>query len=89
MLYILYILIMSSLDDTLFGPLPKQYCHLFYYMSIACFVFLILLIIATIGLSLSKRQSGVFYLYSVYIAIIYGIGYLQSRLLYTMCMNSL
>ena len=80
---------MSSLDDTLFGPLPKQYCHLFYVLSIVSFVFLVLLIIATIALSLSKRQSGVFYMHSVAIAIVYGIAYLQARLLHTMCMNSL
>ena len=80
---------MPSLDDTLFGPLPKQYCELFYYMSVFSFVFLMLLIIATIILSLSKRQSGAFYMQTVAIAIVYVIAYLQTRLLHTMCMNSL
>ena len=80
---------MSSLNDTLFGPLPKQYCELFYVLSIASFIFLVLLIILTIGLSLSKRQSASFYIFSVAIAIVYGIAYLQARLLHTMCMNSL
>lgn len=80
---------MPSLDDTLFGPLPKQYCELFYFMSVFSFIFLILLIISTIGLSLSKRQSGAFYMQTVAIAIVYGIAYLQTRLLHTMCMNSL
>ncbi len=80
---------MPSLDDTLFGPLPKHYCHLFYFMSIASFVFLVILILSTIGLSLSKRQSGAFYMQTVAIAIVYGFAYLQTRLLHTMCMNSL
>jgi len=80
---------MPSLDDTLFGPLPKQYYGLFYYMSIANFIFLVLLIVSTIGFSLSKRQSGAFYMQSFAIAIVYGIAYLQTRLLHTMCLNSL
>ena len=80
---------MPSLNDTLFGPLPKQYCELFYYLSVFSFVFLVLLIISTIGLSLSKRQSGAFYMQTVSIAIVYGIAYLQTRLLNTMCVNSL
>ena len=80
---------MPSLNDMLFGPLPKQYCNLFYIMSIVSFVSIILLIISTIVLSLSKRQSGAFYMQTVAIAIIYGIGYLQTRLLHTMCLNSL
>lgn len=77
---------MPSLNDQLFGPLPKQYCELFYYMSVASFVFLILVILSTISL---KRQSSGFYVQSLMIAMIYAIGYVQSRLLYTMCVHSL
>lgn len=80
---------MPSLNDQLFGPLPKQYCELFYYMSVASFAFLILVIVSTISLSLTKRQSSGFYVQSIMIAIIYAIGYVQTRLLYTMCVHSL
>lgn len=80
---------MPSLEDQLFGPLPKQYCDLFYYLSVFSFIFLVLLIVSTIVLSLSKRQSGAFYMHSIAIAIVYGVGYLQTRLLHTMCINSL
>ena len=80
---------MPSLNDMLFGPLPKQYCELFYYLSVASFVFLILLIIAVIGLSLSKRQSGAFYMQTLAIAITYIIYGIATRLLHTMCLNSL
>ena len=79
----------SSLNDQLFGPLPKQYCELFYYMSISSFVFLTMVVISTIGMSLTKRQSSGFYVQSFMFAIIYAIGYLQTRLLYTMCVHSL
>ena len=80
---------MSSISDQLFGPLPKQYCEIFYYMSVASFVFLVLIVISTIGMSLTKRQSSGFYVQSFMFAAVYLIGYVQTRLLYTMCVHSL
>ena len=80
---------MSTFNDQLFGPLPKQYCELFYYLSIATYVFFIIVILSSIGIGLTKRPPIWFYFQSAMMAGIYLIAYLETRLLHTMCVNSL
>ena len=80
---------MASLDDQLFGPLPKQYCELFYYLSVISFIFMLIVLVSTVGIGLTKRPPSWFYFQSAMMMGVYLFGYLQARLLHTMCVHSL
>ena len=80
---------MPSLNDQLFGPLPKQYCDLFYYLSVFSFVFMVIVLLSTVGIGLTKRPPVWFYFQSMMMMGIYLFGYVQARLLHTMCVHTL
>ena len=82
---------MSDFMTTYFGPLDKQSCIYFLFLSMLFFAILIFTIIAE-ALFIIKRYkeldfrvftSGVLLLFNVFIA------YFVNRLLYTMCSKSL
>ena len=82
---------MSDFMTTYFGPLDKQSCIYFLFLSMIFFAILIFTIIAE-ALFIIKRYkeldfrvftSGVLLLFNVFIA------YFVNRLLYTMCSKSL
>lgn len=75
--------------DTLFGPLSKQYCVYFYFLSIFGFILLAVFIISSIFVGLSKRKGVDYYMQVVGIALGYGIFYFQNRLLHSMCVGSM
>ncbi len=74
--------------DNLFGPLPKSYCLYFYYLSIIGFVLLVLSIVGTLSMILSKPRGYSFYMSSLMVAVSYLIFYFQNRLLHTMCIHN-
>ncbi len=74
--------------DTLFGPLNKNYCFYFYILSVFGLISLVLLVITTLFVGVSTRKSGSFYMQMLSVAVIYGMMYLQNRLLFNMCNNS-
>ncbi len=82
---------MNSLSntDSLFGPLNKQYCFYFYVLSVVGLISLVLLVLTTLFVGISSKKSGSFYLQMLSVAVIYGMMYLQNRLLFNMCNNSL
>lgn len=80
---------MSDLNDKLFGPLSKQFCLYFYFLSMLNFCIVIFLIISTIIICIYKRRDGAFYLQMVMTTLLYAIFYFQNRILHTMCSNSL
>lgn len=72
---------------SLFGPLPKNYCLWFYYLSVLGFIMMFLL--AGSGIYMALTQKKGINIVSVVIGIIgYSIFYLQNRILYHMCINS-
>ena len=75
--------------DTLFGPLSKQYCVYFYFLSIFGFILLAVFIISSIFVGLSKRKGVDYYMQVVGIALGYAIFYFQNRLLHSMCVGSM
>jgi len=75
--------------DTLFGPLSKQYCVYFYFLSIFGFILLAVFIISSIFVGLSKRKGVDYYMQVVGIALGYGIFYFQNRLLHSMCVGTM
>jgi hypothetical protein len=80
---------MSNLADKLFGPLPKEYCALFYYLSVLGFVWLVVALTLFISMAVSKRRDMSFYISALLALVGYGVFYLQNRLLHSMCAHSL
>lgn len=75
--------------DTLFGPLSKQYCVYFYFLSIFGFILLAIFIVSSIMVGLSKRKGLDYYMQVVGIALGYAIFYFQNRLLHSMCVGTM
>ena len=75
--------------DTLFGPLSKDYCLYFYFLSIFGFVFMAIFLISSISVGLIEKKGIDFYLQVFSIALGYGVFYYQNRLLNSMCAGAL
>jgi hypothetical protein len=76
---------MSDLADYFFGPLSKEYCIYFYFLSIIGFISLALVLVSSLLVGITKKKGGDFYMQSFAIAVGYAIFYFQNRLLYSMC----
>lgn len=76
---------MSSLNDTLYGPLGKEYCIYFYILSVFGFISLIFIVLTSLVIGIYKKKGFDFYLQAFTLAIVYGMLYLQNRLLFNMC----
>ena len=80
---------MYSLSD-MFTPLDKDYCVLFYWLTVVNFVFLI---IAALGFVVSlvmlfrNKVSMMSTIYAFLMILVYGLMYVQSRLFYSMCVT--
>ena len=79
---------MSSLNDTLFGPLGSQFCLYFYILSAIAFIFMVMSILGFILHLFSKKMDMKVVLGVIMVAGTYGIVYMQNRLLYNMCNRS-
>lgn len=78
-----------SLNDQLFGPLGKNFCLYYYFLSVIGFVLLVFITISTLYIGITKRKDGAFYLQMFMISFVYIMLYFQNRLLHSMCINSL
>jgi hypothetical protein len=74
--------------DSIYGPLNKKYCAYFYILSVIGFVILMIAILSTILIGLTKKTDSTFYMEMLMICITYGILYFHNRLLFSMCNNS-
>jgi hypothetical protein len=75
--------------DALFGPLNKKYCLWFYILSIIGFAFLIIALVLTLYIGISKRKGIDFYIQMIVGSLAYAIFYFQNRLLYSMCVSAI
>ena len=80
---------MRDFMNAMFGPMHKEYCLYFYYLSIFGFILFTIALLTMVRLAVSKKRGSVFYLNSAMVLLGYGIFYFQNRLLHTMCSNSL
>lgn len=82
---------MSNFMSNYFGPLSKEYCLYFYFMSILFFILFLLsfLGIATAALYNPKSINIMFGVNSVMLLFNVWIVYFINRLLNTMCTSSL
>ena len=76
---------MNQLADKLFGTLPKEYCVLFYYLSVLGFVWLVIAIAVFASMAVSKPRGVSFYISALMALVGYGVFYIQNRLLHSMC----
>ena len=75
----------SSTLDYIYGPISQKYCFYFYILSAIGFILLLVVLLATVYQSFTKKHPMSFYLNMIMLAILYGMFYLQNRLLYNMC----
>lgn len=81
---------MSSGIDSLFGPLGKQYCLYFYALSavgLICIIFIAFAVIVL--LFLGKKEHNIHFYPLMGSIIFYVLFYLQNRLLYNICSQTL
>lgn len=76
---------MADMMDTLFGPLPRDYCLWFYFLSIFGFVWLVLFSVVALVIGITKKRGMDYYMGVFGVAIGYAIFYFQNRLLHSMC----
>ena len=82
---------MSDFMTTVFGPLNKEWCNYFLFLSIIMYALFIIAIITELyflfkhykSLDFKMIVNGVFLLANAFLA------YMVNRLLYTMCVKSL
>ena len=80
---------MTDIMDKLFGPMHKDFCLYFYYLSIFGFALVVISFITMLRLALTRKRNASFYVNSTMVLLGYGIFYFQNRLLHTMCSNAL
>ena len=71
--------------DTLFGPVSKKYCVLFYYLSIWAFIIYVLAVFGAIAYGIKHHMGILYYIISLIMSMLYFVGYLQNRVLFSMC----
>ena len=69
----------------LFGPLGREYCIWFYFLSVLSFVSLLLFLVPAVYRGITTKKDLWYYLGALAIAFMYGITYFQNRLLFSMC----
>lgn len=82
---------MSNFMNNYFGPLSKEYCVYFYYLSIFFFIIYVFSLISfTVFIVKHYNKVNLAYIVNfVMILINTLLGYFVNRLLHSMCMNSL
>lgn len=80
---------MSSIAQTLFGPLGKEYCLYFYVIEIIIFIFVLISIFKYLARAIKMRMTGWDHFAEIMDILKIGIQYFVIRLLYSMCSTSL
>jgi uncharacterized membrane protein len=78
---------MNDFNDTFFGPLGKEYCAWFYFLTVWFFIGLVLIIIPAIFIGITQKKNLEYYIGVLSISIMYLAFYFQNRLLYSMCLR--
>ena len=80
---------MNSLNNMLFGPLDRKYCLYFYYLTVIMFILFILSILTFLYNGFTTKFDMIKFAMFLYMSLLYGAIYIQNRILYSMCINSL
>lgn len=74
----------------LFAPLDKDYCLLFYWLTVVNFIFLAVAglgFISSLVLLFRGKITFMSGIYSFLMILVYALMYFQSRLFYSMCVT--
>jgi hypothetical protein len=82
---------MSNFMDKYFGPLPREYCVYFYFLSIIFGLIFVssALSIAYFMIMHFKKVNTMFVINSLMILFNTFLAYIANRLLHTMCVKSI
>jgi hypothetical protein len=78
---------MSLTEDfnSLFAPMNKKYCDLFYGISVFYFFLMISSLVSLIFLFKDIKRNKFLIINSIVIVVMLGINYIYNRLLFNMC----
>jgi hypothetical protein len=80
----------DNIFDYLFGALEKSYyCNFFLVITIFMFVFFVFTIIIFLYGLFSSKKSGMDFVNSIALSFFYFLLYLQSRIMYSICIGTL
>jgi hypothetical protein len=80
---------MNALQD-FFAPLDKDYCLLFYWLTVVNFIFLIVAglgFVASLVMLFRNKVTLMSAMYAFLMILVYALMYYQSRLFYSMCVT--
>jgi len=80
---------MAGVMDSLFGPLGREYCIWFYFLSVLAFISLLLFLLPALWRGISTKKDIWYFLGVLTVSFTYGLIYFQNRLLYSMCSGSM
>ena len=82
---------MSDFMNNYFGPLSKDYCMYFYFMSIFFFIIMLLGLVGIVSAMILKPKqiNMMFFINAAMLLMNSVLTYFVNRLLYTMCANSI
>ena len=75
----------SQSFDSLFAPMDKKYCGVFYGLSMFYFLFMIVSVISLIFLFKDIKRNKYIVVNSILMVAMLGINYIYNRLLFNMC----
>jgi hypothetical protein len=76
-----------NIEATFFGPLAKDYCSLFLFLSVVGLIYIILAILALFALILSRKGTGKDFFGLVSLTAMGIVIYIQNRLFYNICLR--
>jgi len=79
----------QQIMNDIYGPLPKDYCMYFYFLSMFGFILMVFTIVIGLFIGISKKKDFIFFLQALMAVLAYALFYFQNRLLYSMCVGSL
>ena len=79
---------MTTIQQTLFSPLGKEYCLYFYILSVIGLLMVAIVLAWALIIGITKKKGLVYYFNAILASLVYVIFYFQNRLLYSMCIAS-
>lgn len=80
---------MNNLTEYFFGPLSKDYCIYFYFLTVYFFITTVMFVISSLYFGITKKKGLSFYVTSLLTTFGIGLIYFQNRLLHSMCVGKM
>ena len=79
----------SGAVDNLVGPINSKYCLYFYILSVLAIVFFAIIFVGILWTGVTKKMGFGFFFIALLYSTQFLLVYLQNRLLYNMCIQSI